>query len=160
MKSERTTRGNSCQIYAATPDKKREFYVATDLTRPACSAALAARLGSCAGVAGRDLCQLPRYLLALGVTGLRLHIADWAQHAFINILWNTGARLNEALALHRRDFRLNNEIPHVVIRTAKQRRAGSGRPRGDTSPNRVVPLSDPAYVDEMRQLFASVRGGV
>lgn len=61
------------------------------------------------------------------------------------------------LALRRRDFRLNDAIPHVVIRTAKQRRAGSGRPRRGTSPNRVVPLSDPAYVDEMRRLFASVR---
>jgi len=101
--------------------------------------------------------ELPRYLLAPEVAGLLHHIADWTQHAFINTLWNTGARLNEALALRRRDFRLNDAIPHVVIRTAKQRRAGSGRPKKGTSPNRVVPLSDPTYVDEIRRLFASVR---
>lgn len=46
-----------------------------------------------------------------------------------NTLWNTGARLNEGLALRRRDFHLNESIPHVVLRTAKQRRAGGGRPR-------------------------------
>ncbi|MEN4559532.1 site-specific integrase [Pantoea agglomerans] len=101
--------------------------------------------------------ELPRYLLAPEVTGLLHHIPDWTQHALVNTLWNTGGRLNEVLALRRRDFRLNDAIPHVVIRTAKQRRAGSGRPRRGTSPNRVVPLSDPAYVDEMRRLFASVR---
>lgn len=101
--------------------------------------------------------ELPRYLLAPEITGLLHHIPDWTQHALVNTLWNTGGRLNEVLALRRRDFRLNEAIPHVVIRTAKQRRAGSGRPRRGTSPNRVVPLSDPAYVDEMRRLFASVR---
>lgn len=100
---------------------------------------------------------LPRYLLAPEVTGLLHHLPDWSQHAFINTLWNTGARLNEALALRRRDFRLNDAIPHVVIRTAKQRRAGSGRPKKGTSPNRVVPLSDPACVDELRRLFASTK---
>ncbi|RRW59572.1 phage integrase family protein [Pantoea dispersa] len=101
--------------------------------------------------------ELPRYLLAPEITGLLHHVPDWTQHALVNTLWNTGGRLNEVLALRRRDFRLNDVIPHVVIRTAKQRRAGSGRPRKGTSPNRVVPLSDPAYVDEMRRLFASVR---
>ncbi|MEA5105636.1 hypothetical protein [Pantoea sp. S18] len=39
--------------------------------------------------------------------------------------------------------------PHVVIRTARQRRGKSA--------NRVVPLSDPAYVDEMRTLFPCTR---
>lgn len=101
--------------------------------------------------------ELPRYLLAPEITGLLHHVPDSTQHALVNTLWNTGGRLNEVLALRRRDFRLNDVIPHVVIRTAKQRRAGSGRPRKGTSPNRVVPLSDPAYVDEMRRLFASVR---
>lgn len=61
------------------------------------------------------------------------------------------------LALHSRDFRLNESIPYVVIRTDKQRRSVSGRPRRGKSANRVVPLSDPAYVDRMRRLFASTR---
>lgn len=41
------------------------------------------------------------------------------------------------------------------IRTAKQRRTGS--PKKGKSANRVVPLSDLFYVDEMRRLFASIR---
>ncbi|WP_337026541.1 tyrosine-type recombinase/integrase [Pantoea eucrina] len=103
--------------------------------------------------------ELPRYLLAPEIAALLHHVADWTQHALVNTLWNTGGRINEVLALRRRDFRLNEEIPHVVIRTAKQRRAGGGRPRKGTSANRVVPLSDPAYVDEMRRLFASTKEG-
>ncbi|ELY4112149.1 tyrosine-type recombinase/integrase [Cronobacter turicensis] len=101
--------------------------------------------------------ELPRYLLAPEVTALLHYFPDWHQHGLINTLWNTGARINEALALKRRDFHLSDDIPHVVIRTAKQRRAGGGRPKKGKSANRVVPLSDPAYVDELRRLFASTR---
>lgn len=101
--------------------------------------------------------DLPRYLLAPEIAALLHHVADWTQHALVNTLWNTGGRINEVLALRRRDFRLNEAIPHVVIRTAKQRRVGGGRPRKGKSANRVVPLSDPAYVEEMRRLFASTR---
>lgn len=105
----------------------------------------------------RHYTELPKYLLAPEVAGLLHYVPDWSQHAFFNTLWNTGARLNEGLALRRRDFHLNESIPHVVLRTAKQRRAGGGRPRKGKSANRVVSLSDPAYVDEMRRLFASTK---
>ncbi len=105
----------------------------------------------------RNYTALPRYLLAPEVAALLYYLPDWSQHAFINTLWNSGARLNEALALRRRDFHLNEQIPYVVLRTAKQRRSSGGRPRKGTSPNRVIPLSDPAYVDEIRRLFASTR---
>ncbi len=77
----------------------------------------------------RHYTEMPKYLLAPEVAGLLHYLPDWNQHAFINTLWNTGARLNEALALRRRDFHLNEEIPHVVIRTAKQRRTAGGRPK-------------------------------
>jgi len=65
--------------------------------------------------------ELPRYLLAPEVTGLLHHLPDWTQHALVNSLWNTGGRLNEVLVLRRRDFRLNDTIPHVIIRATKQR---------------------------------------
>lgn len=105
----------------------------------------------------RHYTELPKYLLAPEVAGLLHYVPDWNQHGFMNTLWNTGARLNEGLAIRRRDFHLNESIPHVVLRTAKQRRTAGGRPRRGKSPNRVVPLSDPAYVDEMRRLFASTK---
>lgn len=52
--------------------------------------------------------EMPKYLLAPEVAGLLHYLPDWNQHAFINTLWNTGARLNETLALRRRDFHLND----------------------------------------------------
>lgn len=105
----------------------------------------------------RHYTELPKYMLAPEVAALLHYVPDWSQHAFVNTLWNSGARLNEGLSVRRRDFHLNESIPHVVLRTAKQRRAGGGRPRKGKSANRVVPLSDPAYVDEMRRLFASTK---
>jgi integrase len=101
--------------------------------------------------------DLPRYLLAPEVAGLLHFLPDWTQHSLINLLWNTGARLNEALALRRRDFRLNVAMPDAVVRTAKQRRTGRGRPVKGKSVNRSVPLTDPQFVDELRRLFASTK---
>jgi integrase len=125
------------------------------------SAGLPARVNYARALALRAMAEqyaeLPRYLLAPEVAALLHFLPDWSQHALINVLWNSGARINEALALRRRDFHLAGEIPHVVIRTAKQRRAGGGRPKKGKSANRVVPLSDPACVDELRRLFASTR---
>jgi len=47
----------------------------------------------------RHYTEMPKYLLAPEVTALLHYLPDWNQHAFINTQWNTGARLNEALAL-------------------------------------------------------------
>lgn len=105
----------------------------------------------------RHYTELPKYLLAPEVARLLHYVPDWSQNVFFNILWNTGARLSEAFKLRRRDFHLNETIPHVVLRTAKQRSASGGRPRKGKSANRMVPLSDPAYVDEISRLFASTR---
>lgn len=99
--------------------------------------------------------DLPRYLLLPEVSALLHYIPDWSQHALVSTLWNTGGRINEVLALKRRDFRLSGDYPHVVIRIAKQRRAG--RPAKGKSANRVVLLFHPRFVDEPRWLFASTR---
>ncbi|MEH3828171.1 hypothetical protein [Enterobacter roggenkampii] len=68
--------------------------------------------------------ELPRYLLAPEIAALLHHVVDWSQLALINTLWNTGGRLNEVLAMRRRDFHLNVEMPHVENSIARQRRAG------------------------------------
>ena len=101
--------------------------------------------------------ELPRYLLAPEVAALLHYLPDWPQHALINLLWNTGARINEALSLKRRDIRLTVEMPHIILRTAKQRRNGPGRPAKGKSANRLIPLTDPHFVDELRRLFASTK---
>ncbi|WP_226790143.1 tyrosine-type recombinase/integrase [Rahnella sikkimica] len=71
--------------------------------------------------------DLPRYLLLPEVSALLHYLPDWSQHALVSTLWNNGGRINEVLALKRRDFRLNGDYPHAVIRNAKQRRAAPRR---------------------------------
>ncbi|WP_149571790.1 site-specific integrase [Serratia nevei] len=100
--------------------------------------------------------DLPHYLLFPEISALLHYEKNWHRHALFNLLWNTGARINEALALRRRDFRLHVAVPYVVLRTAKQRRAGAGRPAKGKQANRIVPLTDPHLVEELQRLFASV----
>lgn len=69
--------------------------------------------------------ELPKYLLAPEISALLHYLPEWGQHAFINTLWNTGARVNEALALRRQDFHLNDDIPHVVGKATPHRRRSS-----------------------------------
>ena len=129
--------------------------------------------------------DMPRYLLAPEVAVLLSHMPDLKKRLFTDTLWNTGGRLNEILPLTREDFVLDDPLsgapltsPFVVLRTLKQRRLeeaarGRGRRRGrptkeeqraerDTeaqireNPPRAVPLTDPGYVQRLREWFATV----
>lgn len=129
--------------------------------------------------------DMPRYLLAPEVAVLLSRVPDLKKRLFIETLWNTGGRLNEILPLTAGDFALNDPAsgapllsPFVVLRTLKQRRmeeaaAGRSRRRGrptkeekqadrDTealireNPPRAVPLTDPGYVQRLREWFATV----
>ncbi len=61
-------------------------------------------------------------------------------------LWNTGARINEALALTRADFSLAQPYPFVQLATLKQRAEKAARTAGrvavGSQAHRLVPLSD------------------
>lgn len=72
-------------------------------------------------------------------------------------LWNTGARLNEALALTPASLVLDGDLPFVVLRTLKQRQRSKGRPRKDEETRRAVPLTDPLYVRKMTEFLATAR---
>lgn len=125
--------------------------------------------------------EMPRYLLAPEVAVLLSKMTDLRKRFFIDTLWNTGGRLNEILPLTRDDFALDSpatgpplETPLVVLRTLKQRRLEDGRAgaaaQGRTSsrrngmrrlkyappPPRAVPLTDPGFVQRLREWFATV----
>ena len=102
--------------------------------------------------------DLPKYLLAPEIAVILNFLPDLRQRLFFDTLWNTGARLNECLALTPVDFDLDNgDRPFVVLRTLKQRSRGKGRPRKDEAIRRIVPLLDAAYVQRLREYFATVR---
>jgi integrase len=48
--------------------------------------------------------ELPKYLLAPEISALLHYVPDLHRKMLLATLWNTGARINEALALTRGDF--------------------------------------------------------
>lgn len=101
----------------------------------------------------------PKYLLAPEVNQLLEFIPDLHQRTLIDTLWNTGARIHEALALTKGDFYLDEETPFVVLRTLKQRetQGKTGQAKVKARPKRVVALFDPQYVQLMKSYFATMR---
>jgi len=59
--------------------------------------------------------DLPKYLLAPEVNALLQYVPDLHRRMMLATLWNTGARINEALALTRGDFSLAPPYPFVQM---------------------------------------------
>jgi integrase len=90
--------------------------------------------------------ELPKYLLAPEVSALLHYVPDLHRKMLLATLWNTGARINEALALTRGDFSLAPPYPFVQLATLKQRAEKAARTAGrapaGSQAHRLVPLSD------------------
>nr|CAH8250736.1 Uncharacterised protein [Escherichia coli] len=72
--------------------------------------------------------ELPKYLLAPEVSALLHYVPNLQRKMLQATLWNTGARINEALALTRGDFSLAPPYPFVQLATLKQRNEKAARP--------------------------------
>lgn len=99
----------------------------------------------------------PRYLLAHEVGAVLAMLPDLQRRFLVATLWNTGARINEALALTPADFELDGQRPFVALRTLKQRRRGKGRPRAGEAVKRLVPLLDPQYAQLAREYLSTFK---
>lgn len=99
--------------------------------------------------------ELPRYLLFPEIHALLRYLPDLRQQFLFRTLWNTGARLNEALALRRGDFCLDAGTPFVKLRTLKQRNRGAGRRKQGDTGIRTVPLTDHHYVRAVQEFLAT-----
>lgn len=71
--------------------------------------------------------ELPKYLLAPEVSALLHYVPDLHRKMLLATLWNTGARINEALALTRGNFSLALPYPFVQLATLKQRAEKAAR---------------------------------
>lgn len=104
--------------------------------------------------------ELPKYLLAPEVSAL-LHYVDLHRKMLLATLWNTGARINEALALTRSDFSLASPYPFVQLATLKQRSEKAARTAGrapaSSQAHRLVPLSDAQYVSQLEMMVATLK---
>lgn len=105
--------------------------------------------------------DIPRYLLWPEVAVLLDYLPDMRQKMLVDTLWNTGARINEALALTPGDFFFNDDMPFVRVRTLKQRAPRSrGRPTREEQmapPFRAIPLPDAGYIHRLQEFFATFR---
>ena len=82
--------------------------------------------------------ELPKYLLAPEVSALFHYVPDLHRKMLLATLWNTGARINEALALTRGDFSLAPPYPFAQLATLKQRASEAYHKR---------PVSKPAAIN-------------
>lgn len=105
--------------------------------------------------------DLPKYLLAPEVSALLHFMPDLRRKMLFTTLWNTGARISEALALTRGDFLLRQQYPFVQLATLKQREEKAERRAGrlpvGTVPHRLVPLSDAQFVSQLEMMVATLR---
>lgn len=105
--------------------------------------------------------ELPKYLLAPEVSALLHYVPDLHRKMLLATLWNTGARINEALALTRRDFSLAPPYPFVQLATLKQRTEKAARTAGrapaGSQVHRLVPLSDHHYVSQLQMMVATLK---
>ena len=100
--------------------------------------------------------QYPQYLLAREVSALLHYVLDLPRKMLFTTLWNTGARINEALALIRGNFSLAPPYPYMQLATLKQRGAKAARGPG-VVPHRLVPLSDLHYVAHLEMMVATLK---
>lgn len=105
--------------------------------------------------------ELPKYLLAPEVSALLHYVPDLHRKMLFTTLLNTGARINEALALTRADFTLASPYPFVQLATLKQRAEKAARTAGRAPagmvPHRLVPLSDELYVSQLEMMVATLK---
>lgn len=103
----------------------------------------------------------PKYLLAPEISALLHFIPDLYRKTLVATLWNTGARINEALALTRGDFSLVPPYAFVQLATLKQRADKAARTAGRApaghSPHRIVPLSDMQFVSQLQTMVATLK---
>lgn len=76
-------------------------------------------------------------------------------------LWDTGARINKALALTRGDFSLAPPYPFVQLATLKQRTEKAARTAGrmpaGQQTHRLAPLSGSWYVSQLQTMVATLK---
>ncbi|MCW2107803.1 UNVERIFIED_ORG: integrase [Rahnella aquatilis] len=100
--------------------------------------------------------DLPKYLLAPEVSALLHYVPDLHRKMLLATLWNTGASINEALALTRGDFSLAPPYPFVQLATLKQRAdkamRTAGRAPAGSQTLRLIPLSDHLYVSQLQMM--------
>lgn len=105
--------------------------------------------------------ELPKYQLVPEVSSLLYYVPDLHRKMLLATHWNTGARINEALALIRSDFSLVPPYPFVQLAMLKQRAEKTARtvdrsPAGSQA-HQLVPLSKTHYISQLEMMEAALK---
>lgn len=104
--------------------------------------------------------ELPKYLLTPEVSALLHYVPDLHRKMLLATLWNTGARINEALALTRGIFRWCHRIRSCSwprLSSAPKKRPGQPAELPPVAAHRLVPLSDHHYVSQLQMMVATLK---
>lgn len=101
--------------------------------------------------------DVPHYLLLPEIRRLLDHIKDDNFRFLVSTLWNTGARISEALALTRESFYLDGYRSQVAVPNGKLRK-GPGRPKkSNKSKVRSVGLVNLEYVEQVQRYLSTTK---
>ncbi len=101
--------------------------------------------------------DLPKYLVLPEVHQV-LHLAlDQELHFLINLLWQSGARISEALNVRPEDLELDTPRNSSVLLTTSKRKPGRPSKKDQAKPMRSVPLVDEALIHEARRYLVSTK---
>ncbi len=96
--------------------------------------------------------DLPSYLLMPEIHQLLDASCKDNLRLMIDVLWHTGLRISECLALRPDSFAFDSTQPYVSVTSLKSR----GRPRkGDKTRRRLVPIADLAFLKRLRRYIES-----
>lgn len=100
--------------------------------------------------------DIPQYLVLPEIHTVLEHALNQELHCLLNLLWHTGARISEALAITREDLELNTVRDSLVILANSKRKVGRPSKRAKHDPKRIVPITDARFMDELRRYLATV----
>jgi site-specific recombinase XerD len=101
--------------------------------------------------------DIPQYLVLPEIHAVLEHALNQELHFLLNLLWHTGARISEALAITREDLVLETVRDSLVILANAKRKAGRPSKRKGHDPKRIVPITDARFIDEARRYLATTQ---
>ncbi|MEM7083730.1 MAG: tyrosine-type recombinase/integrase [Pseudomonadota bacterium] len=101
--------------------------------------------------------ELPKYLLLPEIESVLAATLDDSHYLMLDVLWHTGARVSEMLALTPEHFDFQYE--EVSLETLKQKKVGRPKKVNARALQRVVPTPDPEFLERVKRFIVTHRPG-
>ena len=101
--------------------------------------------------------DLPKYLLLPEIESILTATLDDSHYLMFDVLWHTGARVSEMLALTPEHFDFKYE--EVSLETLKQKRVGRPKKTTPRALQRIVPTPDPEFLERVKRFIVTHKPG-